>query len=363
MIDRQPEKRSGLIGLLVLLTVGLWVSEIATIYVGQWLTGNVGPHSELDLVFRLASFSFAALLCFGLAGLFALIEDRPLALRIVAAIALSFVACAIWMAVSLVLFDAITQFGALSWTRPRSPGAHLAVIVGMSWQFLTWSAAWLAITTNVRLRERERQLATAELLAADAQNRMLRYQINPHFMFNTLSALSTLILEKQFAKADRVVNSLASFFRASLDLGARDMIPLGEEIATQTQYLAIERERFEQRLNVGFSIPHDLETSLVPAMILQPLIENAIKHGVARSSRPVAIEVAAERVDGALRLSVADDATAAPASPVPPPLGVGLTNIRERLAALYGRRASFRAGPRDDRGFEAVIVLPLKEAA
>src|SRR5262249_14416448 len=155
----------------------------------------------------------------------------------------------------------------------------------------------------------------------------LRYQINPHFLFNTLNALSSLILQGDNARAERMVLSLSNFLRVSLENAPGDRLTLAEELAAQRQYLAIEQERFGERLNLGVSVPADLQDALVPGLILQPLIENAVKYGVARTRRSVAVEITAEAQDGTLTVSVRDDATpdtvGAGAPSAPQTLGVG----------------------------------------
>ena len=194
-------------------------------------------------------------------------------------------------------------------------------------------------------REQNLRLVEAQALAAESQNQMLRYQINPHFLFNTLNALSSLILQKDFDRAERMVLSLSNFLRASLEKAPGDKITLADELTAQRQYLAIEQERFGDRLRLAETAPPELPDALVPGLILQPLIENAVKYGVARTTRPVRVEIVAEaRGDGALRVTVRDDAVADIAERSRQTLGVGLENVRRRLAVLYGdgRRADLR---------------------
>jgi LytS/YehU family sensor histidine kinase len=199
----------------------------------------------------------------------------------------------------------------------------------------------------------------AQALAAESQNQMLRNQINPHFLFNTLNALSSLILQKDAERAERMVLSLSNFLRASLEQAPRDKITLAEEMTVLRQYLAIEQERFGDRLVLRETLPAGLRTALVPGLILQPLIENAVKYGVARTARPVTIEIAAEAQEERLVVSVRDDALPDMAEK-PQTLGVGLENVRRRLEVLYGAAGGLTFGPRPDRGFAATIELPLE---
>jgi LytS/YehU family sensor histidine kinase len=195
----------------------------------------------------------------------------------------------------------------------------------------------------------------------DAQNRMLRYQINPHFLFNTLNALSALILARENERAERMVLSLSSFLRHTLEGELPDKSPLSDEIDAQRQYLSIEQARFEDRLTFVEDIPDELQDALTPSLILQPLVENAVKYGVARCSEPVTIEIRAEAEGNRLRLTVCDDGGGG-RGPAPPHLGVGLANVRRRLELIYGKAASLTCGPRAARGFLAAVEIPLERA-
>ena len=227
------------------------------------------------------------------------------------------------------------------------------------WSFVAWCAVVFALNSDDRAREQSLRLMEAQALAAESQNQMLRYQINPHFLFNTLNALSSLILQKDFDRAERMVLSLSNFLRASLEKAPGDKITLAEELTAQRQYLAIEQERFGDRLVLVERAPAELQQALVPGLILQPLIENAVKYGVARTTRPVRVEIAARLGDHGLIITVQDDA--APDLPdAPCTLGVGLANVRRRLEVLYGAAGRLSAGPRADGGFAATIELPLE---
>jgi hypothetical protein len=264
---------------------------------------------------------------------------------------------------------------------PVSPLENITtgdLIIGMAanfsvlwWSFIAWCAIVFALSYDEEARVQSLRLVEAQALAAESQNQMLRYQINPHFLFNTLNALSSLILTGDNARAERMVLSLSNFLRASLENAPGDRLTLAEELAAQRQYLAIEQERFGERLKLSVSVPPDLEEALVPGLILQPLIENAVKYGVARTRRSVAVEIAAAAADGVLNVSVRDDArperAAAPqtaaeaaAQTAPQALGVGLANVRRRLEVLYGEAGRLTAGPRAEGGFEAAIELPLE---
>ncbi|HEY2752293.1 sensor histidine kinase [Phenylobacterium sp.] len=227
------------------------------------------------------------------------------------------------------------------------------------WSFIVWCAVVFALSYDEEVREQSMRLVQAQALAAESQNQMLRYQINPHFLFNTLNALSSLILQKDFVRAERMVLSLSNFLRASLEKTPGDKITLADELTAQRQYLAIEQERFGDRLRLSEAAPADLRDALLPGLILQPLIENAVKYGVARTTRPVAVEITAQALNGRLRITVQDDAVPDIVK-APTTLGVGLANVRRRLEVLYGEAGALTCGPRPGGGFAATVELPLE---
>ncbi len=242
----------------------------------------------------------------------------------------------------------------------------IASVPGFSvliWSFIAWCAFVFAMDYDEQAREQSLRLVQAQALAAESQNQMLRYQINPHFLFNTLNALSSLILQKDFVRAERMVLSLSTFLRASLEKAPGDKITLAEELEAQRQYLSIEQERFGERLKLLETLPSSLRGALVPGLILQPLIENAVKYGVARTTQPVSIEIIAEARGDKLIVTVRDDAVPGvtpSGAEAPVTLGVGLTNVRRRLAVLYEEAGVLTCGPRLGGGFAATIELPLE---
>jgi two-component system LytT family sensor kinase len=223
--------------------------------------------------------------------------------------------------------------------------------------FMSWCFAFLAVRYSESARRNELELAQAQALAADAQNRMLRYQINPHFLFNTLNALQTLLLERKVAQSRGVVEKLAEFLRYSLSRKPDEMVSLREEVEAQQAYLSIEEVRFSDRLTFEREIDPAVEAVPVPSLILQPLIENAVKYAVGPAAGPVLIRLAAYPEGGSLVLEVRDDGETAPKTAG---LGVGLDNIHRRLALIYGERASFEHGPVAPRGYRARVSLPLE---
>lgn len=226
--------------------------------------------------------------------------------------------------------------------------------------FVAWAALYLALCYAAETREAERRAARFRAAAQSAELRALRYQVNPHFLFNTLNSLSSLVMVDRREEAERMILNLSTFFRTSLTADPAEDLPLFEEIRLQRLYLDIERVRFPDRLQVDIDIPDPLRTACVPALILQPLIENAIKYGVARSRRPVTIRIDAAERHGRLRLTVTDDGAGdGQASATDGGIGVGLRNVHDRLAARFGQEATCRWGVLPEGGFAVTLEMPV----
>jgi signal transduction histidine kinase len=233
----------------------------------------------------------------------------------------------------------------------------------LDWYFFiaAWAVMWTAILYAGKVQKAERAAAHYARMAQDAELRALRYQVNPHFLFNTLNSLSTLVMRGANHEAEAMILNLSNFFRASLTRDAADDLPLIEEVRLQQLYLGIEKVRFPERLRVEIDVPRELEQMPVPALILQPLVENAIKYGVSKSRRPVTVRIGARLSDsGRLVLDVGDDGEVVTLDDGSKPagMGVGLRNVKARLAARHGDEARLVAGPGPMGGFLARIVMP-----
>jgi hypothetical protein len=222
--------------------------------------------------------------------------------------------------------------------------------------FATWAALYLLLCHGVEMQWMERRAAALRAAAQSAELRALRYQINPHFLFNTLNSLSALVMSARRDAAEKMIGNLSAFFRMSLAGEPTADIALSEEVFLQRLYLEIESERFPDRLRAEFDIPDAVLDCPVPGMILQPMVENAVKHGAARSHEPVSIRIAAFAEAGELHLSVENDGSAG-AEPAAGN-GIGLQNVRDRLAARYGGAARLKTG-RTAVGYRAEIVVPI----
>ena len=227
--------------------------------------------------------------------------------------------------------------------------------------FLAWSAFYLARVMQAEALGAERRAAEAESAAQTAQVRALRYQVNPHFLFNTLNSLSSLIIGGRAEEAETMVLKLSTFFRSSLTLDPTADISLAEEVALQRLYLDIEKVRFPRRLKAEFDIPEELETARLPALILQPIVENAIKHAVSPTRDKVTIRIPArEAGPGRIAIEVSNnDGRHQSKSDDTSGTGVGITNVCQRLNARYGSLARCAYGPRGDGGYSVLMTLPL----
>jgi two-component system, LytTR family, sensor kinase len=227
---------------------------------------------------------------------------------------------------------------------------------------MTWSLLYLGIVHYRAFQaERERTLR-AEALAHAARLEALRYQINPHFLFNTLNAISTLVVERRTGEAARTIARLSDFLRATLDGPLPDEIPLEDELAFVRQYLDIERIRFGDRLAVRIEAESDVGAARVPSMILQPIVENAVRHAIAQKEEGGRITVGAARAVDRLRLVVADDGPGL-ADGVEVDEGIGLANTRARLRQLYGDAQRVELVSAPGGGLRVLIELPLRGAA
>ena len=223
-----------------------------------------------------------------------------------------------------------------------------------------WSVLYFAIKYYQVFQEVQKSALKSAAMAHEAQLKMLRYQLNPHFLFNTLNAISTLVLEQQTELANRMVSKLSSFLRYSLDNDPMQKITLKQELEALKLYLDIEKVRFEERLNLELDIGEEAASALIPSLLLQPLVENAIKYGIARSEEGGHLRIAARVFAGDLLLELSDDGPGVELvdGQIPDANGVGLRNTRERLMELYGAGHSFRLSETEPHGLTIRIRIP-----
>lgn len=227
---------------------------------------------------------------------------------------------------------------------------------------LAAGAAHAVLAYAYRLRREQAQHLAARAAMRDAELRALRYQLQPHFLFNTLNAVSALVAERRNAEAQAMIARLGDFLRGTLAAPQAHEVPLGEEIAAAEDYLDIERARLGDRLRLRWQVGPEVLRALVPRLLLQPLIENAIRHGIAPGAGAGRLEIAATRDGERLRLLVANDVAGGQAErDAGDGDRIGLRNLRERLQALYPDDHAFSADA-DGSEFRVALDLPWRES-
>ncbi len=286
--------------------------------------------------------------------------------RPVIALVVAMTGAVLMAAVLLTVADMLTAglLGALFRPGNRGPG-FVVNAIGFVWLYGMLATMFIAQQSTLAARAREVELSAAQARAAEAETlattarlSALRYQLNPHFLFNTLNSLSSLVITDRSAEADAMLHKLSDFLRATLITDTDGLVPLEQEFAMLETYLAIERERFGDRLHAELVCPAELGEVRVPSFITQPLVENAIKYAVAPIRRPVTIRAAARMSPLGLEISIEDDGNPAKAAATATGTGLGLTNVRERLQVLYGDAAGMVAGTTPDGGYRVVLAIP-----
>lgn len=244
-------------------------------------------------------------------------------------------------------------------------GFHQAIVT--YWAILALQAGW---NFYRRFQERREEAARLQVRAAELQSQLasaqlgaLKAQLQPHFLFNTLNAIMSLVRQGRNAEAETMLGRLADLLRFLLEDSHAHEVPLGRELEHLRLYLAIEEVRFQDRLRPEVTAEDGLLDALVPHLCLQPVVENAIRHGLGRSATAGRIAVRARRDGAALVLSVTDDGPGLPPPGSGPPPGIGLANTRARLARLYGDAATLRVENAPPHGVVVTMTLPYREAA
>ena len=327
----------------------------------------------------IAPFQFGHLLMQGLLGVLCSWPLRPLfrwsfRLGIFSQIAVAFFA---------------SSFLALVWTSLRIPffiwisglpgmwEEFNAWLYGALFVFWSWSALYFMVKYYLLHKlerkqlieeitlKREEQLKRlqAESLARDAQLQMLRYQLNPHFLFNTFNAINALVVFKENDKAQEMIQHLSLFLRHSLDNDATENVTLEDELEMLMLYLNIEKTRFEERLTLEFDIESAAEKALVPNFILQPIFENSLKYAVAACESGGAIRMTAQVLHNKLNLNITDTGAGLKPEEMGHGRGIGLSNIRKRLEVAYSSEYTFSALTDDIGGFSVQMSIPYQVAA
>ncbi len=247
-----------------------------------------------------------------------------------------------------------------SW-QPEHLTDYVAGVMGSFYILLCWSGLYFGIKYYQQLQEQTEQTLKAVAAAHQAQLKMLRYQLNPHFLFNTLNAISTLILDGANKTANDAVTRLSDFLRYTLDNDPMSRVTLGSELDALDLYLEIEKVRFGDRLIIEKEIDDRALQALVPSLILQPLIENAIKYAISPSEDGGTLRIAAAVHQETLVLRLSDTGPGlGKGNNGQKSSGVGLKNTRDRLQQLYGDRQAFTLGPNEPSGLAITINIPFE---
>ncbi len=304
-------------------------------------------------------FAIAAVEAVGLYAAMRALRSAPFWVRLLAAGVLVASAAAALAAINVAIAAWATEVAAAIGEEGvrLGPNPFSSRFLGYFWAFsLNASIFWGHIAT-ARVRAQAIALAEAEKAAMQAQIAALRFQLNPHFLFNSLNALSSLLMEAGARDADAMLAKLCDFLRASLVADPNAMIALEEELETAQAYLEIEGIRFGDRLSVEFECGPEVREALIPNFLLQPLVENAVKHAVAPARRPVVISISARREGDSIRITVDDDGDAEGVIEQRAGGGLGLRNVRDRLRAAFGDRGVLSAA-RGSEGFRSEVIMP-----
>jgi signal transduction histidine kinase len=365
--------RKALVGhqLAFLTIIGFWAfyALILTLRAALLDFPSQSELFERRAIVALAGLGITWLLYLGLR----LAERKSLGFRVTAA-ALAAAPCALLLAsANVYIFNSYDPISLFKDPALGKTVEELRKQIGLSfWQetadiavthyffMIAWASLYVALGYAREVREAERKASRFAQAAQDAELRSLRYQVNPHFLFNTLNSLSSLVITGKPQAAEAMIQNLSNFYRTSLSSDPLEDVTLAEEVELQRLYLEIEQIRFPKRLRPTIAIPQALMDQYVPALILQPLVENAIKHGVSRTSRPVSIQITAEQSDDMMIITVTDDA-----DPIPPGEnqgnGIGLANVRDRLEARYRNAALMHAAALPQGGFKVTLSLPFSQ--
>lgn len=281
---------------------------------------------------------------------------------------------AVALAIAVSVYSFIDSW-VLGLTGSSGDSDFVRIFIGIYFFDLTllgaWSALYYAINFFLQVEQQADRLERLEAQATSAQLAMLRYQLNPHFLFNTLNSISTLVLLKQTEPANAMLTRLSSFLRHTLVTQPGGKVTVAQEVETLKLYLEIERMRFEERLQTDFRVEENAAKAQIPSMLLQPLIENAIKYGVSPQEEGAEISLLAQIVGPRLRITVSDTGpgvdVVGTSDDLPAVMathkrrdstGVGLANIRDRLAQAYGDDHRFEIRSPESGGFTVLIEIP-----
>ncbi len=341
------------------LNIGGWSGYVIAAWLGA--LAHEKPDSYIAVISATAVMGF--FITFPLRALYHRLWTQPPWRIALGALLICYVFALVWVRAENQLYWDWVKKG---W-RPDSWFNSFGGVMGSFYILLCWSGIYFGIKYYQQLQQQTEQTLKATAAAHQAQLKMLRYQLNPHFLFNTLNAISTLILDRRNETANLAVTRLSDFLRYSLDNDPMKRVSLRQELEALDLYLEIEKVRFADRLQVSREIEARALDTLVPSLILQPLIENAIKYAVTPREEGGTIRITAKAHGGKLLFTIGDDGPGLNGNnngnkPSGKSSGVGLKNTRERLKQLYGESQAFTLAPNDPHGLVITINIPFEAA-
>jgi two-component system LytT family sensor kinase len=337
-----------------------WGSWGITFYLAMLVWGK--PVGIYAIYLPIVS-AFGMLITLLLRALYRATWNADIVWRVIALLVGSFVAGATWMAVRVMFFRQLFPDTFASEANPEMEfWSHFEGTTSAFMVMVVWSALYFGIKFYMLAQEEQQRRLKATAMAHEAQLKMLQFQLNPHFLFNTLNAISTLILDQDTQLANTMLSRLSRFLRHSLDNDPMQKVTVAEEVQALKLYLDIEKVRFDDRLRLQFEVDPLASSARMPSLLLQPLVENSIKYAIAQAINGGSIAVSAKISGNELLLSVADDGPGLDLrnERLSKGGGVGLANCRERLKELYGDRQSFTLGTTEPHGLTVSIHLPLE---
>jgi two-component system, LytTR family, sensor kinase len=358
LIDRLVKNRSALFWVL---HVGGWLGYLVAQYVGTVLYEHKYENMKgYGLVILIAAVS-GFLLSLELRFIYRRLWLRSPRVMIVGALLSCYLFALVWR---VIISSAYLQYtsDSMEWEM-KSPLEFFSGAMASTYLLLCWTGLYFGFKYYDSLQQQREATLRAASLAQEAQLKMLRYQLNPHFLFNTLNAISTLILDSENRIANQAVMRLSEFLRYTLDQDPMKKVTLRQEIEAMNLYLTTEKLRFGERLRLEFAVEERALEALVPSLLLQPLIENAVKYAVSPSEQGGSVRVEGRVRGTMLELAVADDGPGLNTGAAQGAgRGVGLRNIRERLAVLYEDNHRF-ATIDNKPGLRIELGLPLEMAS
>jgi signal transduction histidine kinase len=338
---------------VVWLTLAFWLSNLTIFTTGNILQGTKGL---LGLVaVRIGLIGIGLVFCYGMHLALEKIGGQSFKRKLIAAAVLAPILAETFAWVNYFGFAMLDPWRL---TQPIDWSQAMFTLALWTWFFLAWAGLYLAVQYSFDAKEEQQRSFELQALAHTAKLRALHNQVNPHFLFNSLNSISALIADKRTEEADQMVAKLGHFFRMSLAIDPTADISLAEELKLQRAYLEIQQVRYPD-LRVTVDLPESVAMAAVPALILQPIVENAVKYGVAGSLPPSMIAIRASTSNDRLRLEVTDSGQASTTTAAHG-AGVGLHNVQDRLFQRFGGQQHFTAGYQPKGGFKVSIEIPLE---